>query len=79
MMMRETTVAPERGEKRIKRKDLFNSLVIGFLLGLVGGTPIGWFAHRFYAQQRTAQVLLCRQQNYGLSEADLQARCGYPY
>jgi len=43
------------------------------------GASIGWFTHRFYAQQRAAQVLLCRQQNFGLQEAELQARCGQPY
>lgn len=81
--MRDTPlVTPETYEERarIHRRDLFNSLLIGIALGTVLiGAPLGWFVHRFYAQQRTAQVLLCRQQNFGLQEADLQARCGQPY
>jgi hypothetical protein len=81
--MRETpVVSPESHQERerIRRRDLFNSLLIGVALGTVLlGAPLGWFAHRFYAQQRTAQVLLCRQQNFGLRESDLQARCGQPY
>jgi len=76
--MRES-VAPERRENRITRKNLVSSLLIGIMLGVIGGTPIGWFAHRIFAQQRAAQVLLCRQQNFGLPEADLQARCGEVY
>lgn len=80
--MQHTPVTPESHQERerIRRRDLFNSLLIGIAIGaLLVGAPLGWFAHRFYAQQRTAQVLLCRQQNYGLQEADLQARCGQPY
>lgn len=77
--MRSPTTLPERRESRITRKNLINSLLIGVFLGILAGAPIGWFIHRFYAQQRTAQVLLCRQQNFGLSEADLQARCGQPF
>lgn len=79
--MYETPTATHRQEKdRIHRRDLFNSLLIGVGLGtLLLGLPLGWFAHRFYAEQRTAQVLLCRQQNFGLQEADLEARCGQPY
>ncbi len=75
-------VTPEsRHEReRIRRRDLLNSLLIGTAIGtLLLGLPLGWFAHRVYAQQRTAQILLCRQQNFGLQEADLQARCGQPY
>ncbi|WNZ26870.1 hypothetical protein HJG54_34435 [Leptolyngbya sp. NK1-12] len=69
-----------QARERIHRRDLVNSLLIGIGLGaLLLGAPLGWFAHRFYAQQRTAQVLLCRQQNFGLSETELQARCGQPY
>lgn len=77
--MRETPVAPEHREIRITRKNLINSLLIGFLIGVLAGTPIGWFVHRIYAQQRAAQVLLCRQQNFGLTEAQLSARCGTVY
>jgi hypothetical protein len=69
-----------RERERIRRRDLLNSLMIGIGLGAVLlGLPIGWFSHRLYTQQRVAQVLLCRQQNFGLQEAELQARCGRPY
>jgi hypothetical protein len=77
--MRESTVTHEHQERRITRKNLINSLIIGILLGIIGGIPIGWFTHQVFARQRAAQVLLCRQQNYGLAEADLQARCGALY
>ncbi|MBW4421760.1 MAG: hypothetical protein KME13_21495 [Myxacorys californica WJT36-NPBG1] len=77
--MQETPVTHRHSERKITRKNLLSSLLIGFVLGMVAGAPIGWFVHRLYAQQRTAQVLLCRQQNFGLAEADLQARCGTPY
>ncbi len=81
--MQETPLVPPESRQereRIHRRDLFNSLLIGVALGtILLGAPLGWFAHRVYAQQRTAQVLLCRQQNFGLREADLQARCGQPY
>ena len=77
--MQETPVASQYSERRITRRNLLSSLLIGLALGVVAGTPIGWFAHRIYAQQHTAQVLLCRQQSFGLAEADLQARCGTPY
>lgn len=79
---RETPIAPEHRDHRgnpITRKNLFTSLVIGFAIGVVAGTPIGWFTHRVYAQQRAARVLLCRQQNFGLPEAQLQSRCGSVY
>lgn len=77
--MREAPVRHEHREQRITRKNLASSLMIGVLLGIIAGAPIGWFVHQVYARQRAAQVLLCRQQNYGLAEADLQARCGALY
>ncbi len=76
--MHETTTV-ERPPNRIKRKDLLSSLMIGVLLGIFAGAPIGWFVHRVYAKQRAAQVLLCRQQNFGLPETELQGRCGNLY
>lgn len=77
--MHDTSVRTEHRESRITRKNLLSSLLIGFLLGTIAGTPIGWFAHRVFSQQRAAQVLLCRQQNFGLTETELQARCGDLY
>jgi len=81
--MHEThTITPEqRAERdRIRRRDLLNSLLIGVVLGalLIGG-PLGWFAHRFYAQQQVARVLLCRRQNADLTEAALREQCGPLY
>jgi hypothetical protein len=66
-------------KNRIRRKDLISSLTIGVLLGIVGGFPIGWFAHRVYFQQRTAQVLLCRQNHIGQPEVELKTLCGSVY
>jgi len=70
-------------ENAITRKNLVSSLTIGLvlggLIGLVAGVPLGWIGHRIIFQQRTAQVLLCRQQHYGLAEADLQSKCGAVY
>lgn len=80
--MKHSTVAPDHAHlerERIRRRDLLNSLLIGVALGtIILGVPLGWFAHRLYAQQRMAQVLLCRQQNFGLPENQLQTRCGNP-
>ncbi len=75
-----TAQESHRERERIHRRDLVNSLMIGIALGPIFlGIPIGWFTHRFYFQQRSAQVLLCRQQNFGLQEAALEARCGPLY
>lgn len=62
--------------KVITRKDLVSSLLVGLLIGLVAGSPIGWLAHRFYAEQRMAQVLVCRERYRNQPEAFVQARCG---
>lgn len=74
--MQETPTTTRHPENRITRKNLISSLLIGVVLGTIAGFPIGWVSHRAYAQQRAAQVLLCRQQNFGLTEAQLEGRCG---
>lgn len=63
----------------VKRGNPLRTLVIGFLLGLIVGAPLGWFIHRVYFRYRSAQVLFCRQQHFGQSEAELQAYCGSLY
>lgn len=77
--MRDVSVEPRTREQQITRRNLISSLLVGLAIGIVAGSPLGWYAHRVFAQQRTAQVLLCRQQSFGATEADLQARCGSPY
>lgn len=74
--MHETSVAPEHRAHRIPRRAITSSLLIGGILGLAAGLPLGWFAHRLYYQQHAAQVLLCRQQHYGQPEIQLQNLCG---
>lgn len=71
-----TEVNRIRNEDSIKRKHLISSLITGFLIGTVAGTPIGWFAHRFYYQQRLAQILVCREQNNNKSAAAVDSICG---
>lgn len=71
-----TEVNRIRHEDSIKRKHLISSLITGFLIGAVAGTPIGWFAHRFYYQQRLAQILVCREQNASQSAAVVDSICG---
>ncbi|MCA1993771.1 MAG: hypothetical protein LDL41_17260 [Coleofasciculus sp. S288] len=70
---------PRAEHERITRRNLISSLAIGIVLGLIGGAPLGWFAHRLYYQQRAGQVLLCRQQHIGQTEAELKALCGSLY
>ncbi|HEY9698557.1 MAG TPA: hypothetical protein V6D10_14940 [Trichocoleus sp.] len=77
--MREAPVAPESKRGRIHRKDLVSSLVTGMVIGGLAWVPIGWFAHRVYHQQRTAQIILCRQQHFGTTEAELNQTCGSLY
>ena len=77
--MENATIPPEQRANRITRKNLISSLLIGVFLGTFIGMPIGWFVHRVYARQHAAQVLLCRQRNFGLTEAELEGRCGNLY
>ena len=63
-------------ENRITRKHLVSSLVTGLLLGAIAGTPIGWFTHRAYAEQRYAKNLICREQHRNEPEAVVQSICG---
>lgn len=77
--MQDTSVKTEHPENRISRKNLVSSLLTGLIIGIFAGAPLGWFSHGIYARQRAAQVLLCRQQSFGLPEAQLQSRCGNLY
>lgn len=63
-------------ENTIKRKHLINSLITGLIIGAIAGTPIGWFAHRFYYQQRLAEILLCRENNRNQPAAVVDSICG---
>jgi len=65
--------------ERITRKNLVYSLATGLILGTLAGAPLGWFAHKIYYQQRSGQVLLCRQKHIGQPEAELKALCGSVY
>ena len=65
--------------ERITRKNLVSSLVTGLIIGIVVGSPLGWFAHQIYYQQRAGQVLLCRQKHIGQPEAELKSLCGSAY
>ena len=63
-------------QNTITRKNLVSSLIIGLIVGLLAGLPLGWIAHRFYAEQRLADVLICREKNRDLPEVQLQSLCG---
>lgn len=65
-----------RQEVPRKRSNWFPILVTGVIIGLVGGAPLGWFSHLVYYRYHAAQVLFCRQQHVGVTEAQLQATCG---
>jgi hypothetical protein len=66
-------------DNHITRKNLITSLLIGGIIGVIAGAPLGWFSHRVYFQQRSGQVLLCRQSHPNQPEAELQALCGSAY
>jgi hypothetical protein len=63
-------------ENRITRKHLVYSLLTGLLIGAIAGTPIGWFTHRAYTEQRLAKNLICREQHRNEPEAVVQSICG---
>ncbi|HEY9807832.1 MAG TPA: hypothetical protein V6D13_00700 [Halomicronema sp.] len=64
-------------EKTITRNNLIQSLITGFILGtLVLGLPLGWFAHRFYSEQRLAKVLICREKNQDKPINVVDSLCG---
>ena len=60
----------------ITRKNLVSSLVIGLIVGIIIGTPLGWLVHQFFAEQRLAQTLICREKNRDLPEVQVQSICG---
>ena len=60
----------------ITRKNLVSSLLAGLAIGAVVGAPLGWFAHRFYADQRYAQTLICRERNRDKPLAVVESICG---
>lgn len=65
--------------KRITRKHLVSSLATGLGVGIILGTPIGWFANQFYSQQRLAQTLLCRERNRDKPAVIVDSLCGKAY
>ncbi len=75
-MLNEDTVARKN---LVARKHLVTSLVTGLIIGIIAGSPIGWFAHQFYYQQRLAQVLLCRENHRNQPAAVVDSQCGTPY
>ena len=60
----------------ISRKNLISSLITGLIIGVCAGIPLGWMAHRFYADQRLAQVMICREHNKNQPAAAVEAMCG---
>ncbi len=63
-------------QNTITRKNLVYSLITGLIIGVIAGAPLGWLAHQFYAEQRLADVLVCREKNRNLPEAQLESVCG---
>lgn len=75
-MLNEDTVATKN---KVARKHLFSSLVTGLIIGIIAGAPLGWFTHRFYYQQRLAQILLCRENHRNQPAAVVDSECGTLY
>ena len=63
-------------QNTITRKNLVYSLITGLIIGAIAGAPLGWVAHRFFAEQRLADVLICREKNRNLPEAQVESMCG---
>lgn len=63
-------------QKTINRKHLIYSLITGLAIGVIVGSPLGWISHRFYAEQRLAQILICREKHRNQPEAIVQSLCG---
>ncbi|MGB5962745.1 MAG: hypothetical protein WBG73_19060 [Coleofasciculaceae cyanobacterium] len=68
-----------KDSNKIKRKHLIYSLITGLGIGIILGTPIGWFANQFFAQQRLAQTLLCRERNRDKPAVIVDSLCGKTY
>lgn len=62
--------------KPIARKHLVWSLITGLAVGAIAGAPIGWISHRFYSEQRLAQMLICREKNRDKPVAVVESICG---
>ena len=63
-------------QNAVSRKNLVYSLITGLVIGAIAGTPLGWLAHQFYAEQRLSQTLICREKNRNQPEAIVQSMCG---
>ena len=73
-MQRELKENPTKRDD--SRKNLINSLLTGLVIGVIAGAPLGWFVHQYYAEQRLAQILICREKNRDQPEVRVQAICG---
>lgn len=63
-------------QNAVSKKNLVYSLITGLVIGVIAGAPLGWLAHQFYAEQRLAQILICREKNRNQPEAIVQSMCG---
>lgn len=75
-MLNEGTVVRKN---QLVRKHLVYSLITGLIIGIIAGLPLGWFTHRFYYQQRLAQILLCRENHRNQSATVVDSYCGTAY
>lgn len=63
-------------DNNISRKNLITSLLTGLIVGVIAGAPLGWFVHQYFAEQRLAQILICREKHRNLPELRVQELCG---